>query len=216
MLNKDELVLIACKLNISALLKFFRVCKVYYEKVCKNNDFWKRKLAKERPGLINILTSSNYKEIYTNLIKFQKYLSVKYTANPLKFEGVVAGFIGTRRHGGSILLNLSGQSLSYLPRFERIYPLYSYFTCLFKSGIKVWGCISSNSEEFTPNMSPIKEDLLYRLISHFKDRTVIHNYFDSLNIPLEQGLNEYRQILSEKGYIELFGISYLLQEMTLL
>ena len=87
-LTRDELVLLAIKLDLPDILSFCNSSKYFNEKICKNEDFWRRKIEYERPGLTEFLNNDeeSYKSIYEGLewgIKHRIY-SVKLGYNPLR------------------------------------------------------------------------------------------------------------------------------------
>ena len=79
-LHRDELILLALRLDLSDILRFSRVSK-YLEKIIYNNEnFWRQKIEYEHPGLTRYLNSKekSFREIYRILDgSYNNHYSIK-------------------------------------------------------------------------------------------------------------------------------------------
>lgn len=93
---KDVIILLALELDDSSILNLCRISKKYNDDICKNQNFWRMKIERERPGIlnsedINIFYDKDYKNLYKDLKK--DVLSINYeTGTVIKGD---LGFEGT-------------------------------------------------------------------------------------------------------------------------
>lgn len=79
---KDVLILFALEMDMYTLLQFCKSNSTINDLICANNIFWKNKIEKERPGLLEKIYSDlepiKYKDLYKKLRgnKVYKYYSV--------------------------------------------------------------------------------------------------------------------------------------------
>lgn len=98
--KKDILILLALEMDAETISKLCRTSKRVNELICKDQMFWRKKLEKERPGLLDLVSVSiwnkkpiNYKQIYADLKMEPDLYSVKYTENPLQIYGAIQGLL---------------------------------------------------------------------------------------------------------------------------
>tara|TARA_R110001599_G_scaffold44889_5_gene133243 strand:- start:94 stop:678 length:585 start_codon:yes stop_codon:yes gene_type:complete len=92
-LDKDILVLFALELDLPELLSLCRTSKRINNLLCQNNNFWRRKIEKEHPKLLQYYPTDEYKELYQGLRDYPKAYSVNWNLSTLKLNFVVKGFI---------------------------------------------------------------------------------------------------------------------------
>ena len=94
-LHRDELVLLALQLDLPDILSLCNSSKYFNEKICKNENFWKRKIELERPGLIKFINNEklSFRDIYSqlNIPNYFRTYSIKIKRDPLEILGVVKG-----------------------------------------------------------------------------------------------------------------------------
>lgn len=210
-LNKDELILLALELDLGSILKFCASSKRFNEKICQDNNFWRRKLDKERPGIVAILPSDNYREIYTNLVKYEKkqifanknLYSVKYTTNPLQILGVVEGFVGFRSKDPKT------KGAYFNPPNFYSTGVYYEFINKPKRGDKVWVYGSTDLEGIFPDIFLSKEGAVKILI-----RKIIQNF--PQNDLEKHDFHSYAKKLLDEDYLKLDGHEYLVKQVTIL
>lgn len=98
-LHRDELVLLALQLDLPDILSLCNSSKYFNEKICKNENFWRRKIELERPGLIKFINNEklSFRDIYILLKSpgagfFRRY-SIKVKKDPLEIIAVAKGYV---------------------------------------------------------------------------------------------------------------------------
>jgi hypothetical protein len=96
--NKDVLIELALNLDPPSLTRLCQTSKRMNEIICDNEIFWRKKIEKERPGILDLIKIGinnplNYKQIYEDLYLNNYVFSVKYVSNPLQIYGAIQGIL---------------------------------------------------------------------------------------------------------------------------
>jgi len=68
-LPKDMIIYLAMEMELPEILSFCKTSKKTNERVCKDNNFWRNKIKKDRPNLLDYLSEDekNYRKIYERI-----------------------------------------------------------------------------------------------------------------------------------------------------
>jgi hypothetical protein len=161
-LPKDLIVYLAMELELPEILLFSMASKKTNERVCKNNDFWRNKIEKERPGLLQILNSrsnklqNKFREIYFEVYKSK--FSNEFTIIDDKY--IVKGdYTSSFELGG----------------FKSSYFGYIYKNILYETGDIVW-LVTSNCSDYYPSlMTGRKNEAVEKVIQSIENYFIIDN-----------------------------------------
>lgn len=187
-MNKDVLFLLALEMDDPSILNFCRSSKKFNEIVCNNNNFWRQKIEKERPGLLNLISNINvdYKDIYRDL-KFNNYVcSIKFSLNPLEIYGVIQGILAD-------------------------YGFYTLDYCNGKIGDKIW-VVFYNDPEFEP-YSNIDKNIVLNITLHDIDMIYEDLINEGHNL---KNLEYYHNQIITNGYVKIGNREFLMKEFTIL
>jgi hypothetical protein len=190
-LPKDVLILLALELDEPSISKLCGSSKRLNEIICDNQLFWKKKLEKERPGLIELISIRiwnnsplNYKQIYKDLLEEKYSYSVKYITNPLQIYGVIEGLL---------------EDYDFIEaKIEENFSI----------GDKVWVIIGNN--DYVPKIYLTKKEAKYHILSVIL-QIMEFKYGDN-----PKNTTKHSNELEKTGYTSMGEFQFMMKEVTIL
>ena len=180
-LPKDMIIYLAMEMELPEIISFCNTSKKINERVCKNNIFWRNKIEKERPGLLDYLSDEKQKD----------YRKIYKRINDSKYSGEV-----TFTEDGDII---KGD----FKDFEDDWELDYCGEC--KVGQTVW-LFSSNKDEYYPKTIIFSKE---RGINSIIDEIRIRFETDDIIIDfdIDEKLSQIRKNFEKENYI--FNFDYM-------
>ena len=184
---RDIIILLALELDHPSIINLCRSSKRYNELICKNQNFWRLKIEKERPGVLELIDEEtiNYKHLYEDLQK--DVLSISYE----RFDifGAIKGNL--EEYDGFTVLDFDNE---------------------YKIGDKVWVVVGSEEVISSPIITKSKEEALSIIkgeIAHIHDDLTDNGY----NL---KELEYYYKELEETDSVIIYDFSFAMAELIIL
>lgn len=183
---KDIIILLALELDDPSIINLCRSSKRYNEAICKNQNFWKLKIEKERPGVLETMEGeiTNYRELYQDLQK--DFFSISYE----RFDifNIVKGYL---------------EDYGFTPL---------YYDDEYKIGNKVWVVVGNEEVISSPIITKSRDEalkIIKREIEH------IHDDLTSNGYDLKE-LEYYYKELEETNRVKIDDFTFAMEDLKIL
>ena len=180
-LPKDMIIYLAMEMELLEIISFCNTSKKINERVCKNNIFWRNKIEKERPGLLDYLSEEKQKD----------YRKIYIRIHDSKYSGEC-----TFTEDGDIIKG-------NFEDFEDDWELDYCGEC--KVGQTVW-LFSSNKDEYYPKtITFIKERAINWIIDEIRIRFETDDII--IDFDIDEKLSQIRKNFEKEDYT--FAFDYM-------